>query len=102
MGTGGTRHGRILGSSAVRSVVNAGFHLSARLRLATLAEIDPVRTQESILRRLIRKSSQTLSAATTDSIRSSSVADFQRGFRSEPMKRSGKLTCAIVIPSSKI
>jgi len=69
--------GRVLGSTAVRSLVNLGFHLDARLRVSELAEIDPVRTQASVLRRLIRKASRTIFGRDHEFDRINSVADFQ-------------------------
>ena len=57
-GSGGPRG--LTGSAAVRGLVNLGFHLGARLRVSELAEIDPVRTQASVLRRLVRKASRTV------------------------------------------
>jgi hypothetical protein len=68
---------RVLGSTAVRVLVNLGFHLGAQLRVSELAEIDPVRTQASVLHRLIRNASQTLFGRDHGFDRIGSVADFQ-------------------------
>jgi GH3 auxin-responsive promoter len=76
-GVGHRPKGRVLGSSAVRVLVNLGFHLGARLRVSELAEIDPVRTQASVLHRLIRKASRTIFGRDHRFDRIGSVADFQ-------------------------
>ena len=65
------------GSTAVRGLVNLGFLLGARLRVSELAELDPVRTQASVLRRLIRRASRTVFGQDHGFDRIDTVADFQ-------------------------
>jgi hypothetical protein len=74
---GRTPNSRVLGSTAVRVLANLGFHLGARLRVSELAKIDPVRSQASVLRRLIRKASRTIFGRDHGFDRIGSVADFQ-------------------------
>src|SRR4051794_28557694 len=49
----------LAGSAPARSLVNAGFHLHARLRKAAVEALDPIRTQERVLLSLIRKARAT-------------------------------------------
>jgi len=62
----------------VRGIVNLGFQLDARLRCRELARDRPVRIQERVLGRLVRKARRTLFGRDHHFDRISSVADFQR------------------------
>ncbi len=68
----------LLGSPPVRSVVNLGFHLHARLRTAQLAHANPVLTQEGVLSDLVRKARRTRFGRDHHFERIHSIADFQR------------------------
>jgi hypothetical protein len=61
----------------VRLLVNAGFHLHARLRKSTIDGLDPVRTQERLLRSLLRKARGTLFGRDHRFDRIRTVSDFQ-------------------------
>ena len=67
----------LAGSAPVRSVVNAGFHLHARLRKAAIEELDPIATQDRVLRSLVRKARSTRFGRDHGFDRIHSVADFQ-------------------------
>jgi hypothetical protein len=67
----------LTGGAAVRTLVNLGFHLGAKLRVAELTELDPVRTQATVLRRLIRKASRTIFGRDHRFDQINSIADFQ-------------------------
>jgi len=69
---------RLAGATAVRGLVNLGFQLDARLRCRELARSRPVRIQERVLGRLIRKARQTQFGRDHRFDRIGSVADFQR------------------------
>jgi hypothetical protein len=68
----------VLGSRPVRSAVNLGFHLHARLRTAQLAHSNPVSTQEKTLAALVRKAGRTRFGREHQFERIQSVGDFQR------------------------
>ena len=67
----------LAGSAPVRSVVNAGFHLHARLRKAAIEDLDPVATQSRVLRSLVSKARSTRFGRDHGFDRIRSVADFQ-------------------------
>ena len=69
---------RLAGATAVRGLVNLGFQLDARLRCQELARSRPVRIQERVLGRLVRKARRTRFGRDHRFDRISSVADFQR------------------------
>ncbi|MGO9470737.1 MAG: GH3 auxin-responsive promoter family protein [Isosphaeraceae bacterium] len=68
----------LLGSPPVRSVVNLGFHLHARLRTAQLSHANPVSDQERVLNALVRKARRTRFGRDHQFERIRSIADFQR------------------------
>jgi hypothetical protein len=68
----------VAGSAPVRNLVNAGFHLHARLRTVAVDELDPRRTQQRVLRWLVRKASTTRFGRDHGFDRIRSVADFQK------------------------
>ena len=74
---GATPAVRLAGSGPVRSVVNAGFHLHARLRTAAIRSLEPVRTQERVLRRLVRAARKTRFGRDHAFDRIGTVAGFQ-------------------------
>ncbi|AMV39434.1 GH3 auxin-responsive promoter family protein [Planctomyces sp. SH-PL62] len=47
------------GSAPARRLVNAGFHVHAKMRMRTLAALDPVREQRRTLRRLVSQARRT-------------------------------------------
>jgi hypothetical protein len=49
----------LAGARPVRKLVNAGFYQFARRRVATLAQLDPVKIQERILHSLLRRARRT-------------------------------------------
>src|SRR4051812_18702295 len=67
----------IAGSAPVRHAVNAGFHLHSRLRKSAFNSLDPVRTQERVLRALIRQATKTQFGQDHRFHLIRSVADFQ-------------------------
>ena len=69
---------RFTGSPVVRSAVNLGFQLDARLRCAGLAQADAVRIQERHLWWLVRKARQTRFGCDHGFSVVRSVADFQQ------------------------
>jgi hypothetical protein len=68
----------LAGSAPVRHLVNAGFHLHARLRKEVVEELDPRRTQERALLSLVRRARATRFGRDHTFERIRSVADFQK------------------------
>jgi len=68
----------LAGITVARGLVNLGFQLDARLRCRELARSRPVRVQERVLGRLVRKARRTRFGHDHHFDRISSVADFQR------------------------
>lgn len=62
---------------SVRSLVNLGFHLGARLRTAALADADAVAMQARTLRNLVHRARKTRFGRDHRFARIDSVADFQ-------------------------
>ena len=93
---------RLTGSRPVRTLVNLGFHLHARLRYAELAQTDPVRSQERTLRWFdSRRPARLGSAETTVSDAIRSVTDFQRAVPVRTYEaRLGCVSASMLIPSS--
>lgn len=50
---------RLAGSTPIRTVVNRGFHVYARRRVARVAALDPAATQRRVLRHLLRTAEST-------------------------------------------
>jgi hypothetical protein len=67
----------IAGSAPVRRLVNAGFHLHARVRTATVEKQDSARTQERVLYSLLRKSRNTVFGRDHRFEQVQYIADFQ-------------------------
>jgi hypothetical protein len=68
----------IAGSVPVRYLVNAGFHLHARLRKSSVESLDPARAQEQGLLRLVRAAAATRFGRDHGFERIRSVADYQK------------------------
>jgi hypothetical protein len=68
----------LAGSAPVRGLVNAGFHLHARLRKAAVEVLDPRRTQERALLWLVRKARATRFGRDHGFGKIGSVSDFQK------------------------
>jgi GH3 auxin-responsive promoter len=68
---------RIAGSAPVRFLVNTGFHLHARMRSREVADLDPVRTQKTTLRGLLRRARDTQFGRDHGFARVRTIADFQ-------------------------
>jgi len=68
----------LLGAPPVRSAVNLGFHLHARLRTDELAHANPILIQEKVLNALVRKARQTRFGRDHRFERIDSIAEFQR------------------------
>jgi len=68
----------LLGSPPVRSAVNLGFHLHARLRIAQLADSHPNLIQEQALIALVRKARRTRFGRDHQFEQIQAVVDFQR------------------------
>lgn len=68
---------KLAGSSPARAVVNAGFHLHSRLRKGAIEGLDPIRTQERMLRSLVRTAKRTRFGRDHGFDRIGSIADYQ-------------------------
>jgi hypothetical protein len=69
---------RLIGSRAVRTAVNMGFHLHGRLRCRELLFADSIGTQERTILSLVRQARSTRFGGDHDFGSLRSVADFQR------------------------
>src|SRR5208282_5347359 len=68
----------LAGSLPVRHLVNAGFHLHARLRTSKVDSLDPRRVQEQGLLRLVRTARATRFGRDHEFDQVRSVADYQK------------------------
>jgi GH3 auxin-responsive promoter len=68
----------LFASRPVRTLVNLGFHLDARLRAAELSRLEPASVQRRVLRTLIRRARRTRFGTDHGFDAIASVSDFQK------------------------